>query len=59
MAIQGIFASNQGIQGERVGDFSSAILMTNPTGRSLAEFYFGHAEGISERHHVHLVRGLT
>lgn len=34
MAIQGIFASNQGIQGERVGDFSSAILMTNPTGRS-------------------------
>lgn len=34
MAIQGIFTSNQGIQGERVGDFSSAILMTNPTGRS-------------------------
>ena len=32
MAIQGIFASNQGIVGERVGDFSSAILMTNPTG---------------------------
>ena len=32
MAVQGIFASNQGIVGERVGDFSSAILMTNPTG---------------------------
>lgn len=32
MAIQGIFASNQGIVGERVGDFASAILMTNPTG---------------------------
>jgi hypothetical protein len=30
--IQGIFASNQGIVGERVGDFASAILMTNPTG---------------------------
>jgi hypothetical protein len=34
MAIQGIFASNQGIQGERVGDFASAILMTNPTGKA-------------------------
>jgi len=32
MAVQGIFASNQGIVGERVGDFASAILMTNPTG---------------------------
>lgn len=32
MAVQGIFASNQGIVGERAGDFSSAILMTNPTG---------------------------
>jgi hypothetical protein len=32
MAIQGIFASNNGIVGERVGDFASAILMTNPTG---------------------------
>lgn len=30
--IQGIFASNMGIVGERVGDFASAILMTNPTG---------------------------
>lgn len=34
MAVQGIFASNQGIVGERVGDFSSAVLMTNPTGNS-------------------------
>lgn len=34
MAIQGIFTSNQGIQGERVGDFSSAVLVTNPTGRA-------------------------
>lgn len=33
--IQGIFASNQGIVGERVGDFNSAILMTNPTGTAL------------------------
>lgn len=32
--IQGIFNSNQGIVGERAGDFSSAILMTNPTGRA-------------------------
>jgi hypothetical protein len=32
MAVQGIFASNQGIVGERQGDFSSAVLMTNPTG---------------------------
>lgn len=32
--IQGIFASNQGIIGERAGDFASAILMTNPTGRA-------------------------
>jgi hypothetical protein len=32
--IQGIFTSNQGIVGERVGDFASAILMTMPTGRS-------------------------
>jgi hypothetical protein len=32
MSIQGIFASNQGIVGERQGDFASAILMTNPTG---------------------------
>jgi len=32
MAIQGIFASHQGIVGERQGDFASAILRTNPTG---------------------------
>lgn len=34
MAVQGIFTSNQGIVGERVGDFSSAILMTEPTGNA-------------------------
>lgn len=34
MAVQGIFASNQGIVGERLGDFSSAVLMTNPTGNA-------------------------
>lgn len=34
MSIQGIFTSNQGIVGERAGDFASAILMTNPTGRA-------------------------
>ena len=33
--IQGIFASNQGIVGERTGDFSSAMLQINPTGTSL------------------------
>lgn len=33
--IQGIFASNQGIVGDRVGDFASAILQINPTGTSL------------------------
>jgi len=33
--IQGIFASNQGIVGDRVGDFSSAILQLDPTGTSL------------------------
>lgn len=33
--IQGIFASNQGIVGDRVGDFSSAILRINPSGNSL------------------------
>src|SRR3546814_12634061 len=32
MAVQGIFLSNQGIVGERQGDFASAILMTQPTG---------------------------
>jgi hypothetical protein len=35
MAVQGIFASNQGIVGERVGDFASAILKINPTGTAL------------------------
>lgn len=33
--IQGIFASNQGIVGDRVGDFSSAILRYQPTGTAL------------------------
>jgi hypothetical protein len=33
--IQGIFASNQGIVGERVGDFASAILQIAPTGTAL------------------------
>lgn len=33
--IQGIFASNQGIVGDRVGDFSSAILKYQPTGTAL------------------------
>lgn len=33
--IQGIFMSNQGIVGDRVGDFSSAILQINPTGTAL------------------------
>lgn len=32
MSIQGIFASNQGIVGERAGDFANAILQINPTG---------------------------
>ena len=32
MAIQGIFASHQGIVGNRVGDFASAILAINPSG---------------------------
>lgn len=32
MAVQGIFMSNQGIVGERQGDFASAILMTQPNG---------------------------
>lgn len=34
MAVQGIFASNQGVVGERVGDFASAVLMTDPTGNA-------------------------
>lgn len=33
--IQGIFASNNGIVGDRVGDFSSTILRMQPTGTSL------------------------
>lgn len=33
--IQGIFASNQGIVGDRVGDFASAILRIDPTGTAL------------------------
>lgn len=32
MAVQGIFASNQGIVGERAGDFSATILRIDPTG---------------------------
>lgn len=35
MALQGIFASNQGLIGERQGDFSSAILQIDPTGMAL------------------------
>lgn len=35
MAVTGIFASNQGIIGERQGDFASGLLMINPTGSSL------------------------
>ena len=35
MSVQGIFLSNQGIVGERQGDFASAILMTQPTGTAL------------------------
>jgi hypothetical protein len=33
--IQGIFASNQGIIGDRAGDFASAILRIDPTGTAL------------------------
>jgi hypothetical protein len=33
--IQGIFMSNQGIVGDRVGDFASAILQIAPTGTAL------------------------
>lgn len=35
MAVQGIFASNQAIIGERVGDFASTILKLYPTGTAL------------------------
>lgn len=33
--IQGIYASNQSIVGDRVGDFASTMLQVNPTGTSL------------------------
>ncbi len=32
MAVKGVFASDQGIQGDRKGDFASALLRVNPTG---------------------------
>ncbi|MGI9406001.1 MAG: SU10 major capsid protein [Hyphomicrobiaceae bacterium] len=32
MAVKGVFASNQNIQGTRKGDFASALLQTQPTG---------------------------
>lgn len=35
MAIQGIFASNQGMVGDRQGDFANAVLQINPTGTAL------------------------
>lgn len=35
MAIQGIFASNQGVVGDRAGDFATAILQVYPTGTAL------------------------
>lgn len=35
MAIQGIFASNQGMVGDRQGDFAHAVLQINPTGTAL------------------------
>lgn len=35
MAIQGIFASNEGMVGDREGDFANAILQTNPEGTAL------------------------
>lgn len=34
MALKGIFSSHQGIVGERVGDFASAILQLFPTGQA-------------------------
>lgn len=34
MAVQGIFASNQGIVGERATDFSATVLRTDPTGNA-------------------------
>lgn len=35
MAIPGIFASNDGMVGDRTGDFANAVLVTNPTGTAL------------------------
>ncbi len=32
MAVKGVFASDQGIQGDRKGDFAAALLIVNPTG---------------------------
>ncbi len=32
MAVKGVFASDQNIQGTRKGDFASALLQTQPTG---------------------------
>ena len=32
MAVKGVFASDAGIQGERVGDFASSLLQITPTG---------------------------
>lgn len=32
MAVKGVFASDQGIQGDRKGDFAAALLQVNPTG---------------------------
>lgn len=32
MAVKGVFASDSGIQGDRVGDFASSLLTINPTG---------------------------
>ena len=32
MAVKGVFASDQGIQGDRKGDFASALLKIDPTG---------------------------
>lgn len=32
MAVKGVFASDQGIQGDRKGDFASALLQVDPTG---------------------------
>lgn len=35
MAIQGIFTSNQGMVGDRKGDFANAVLQIDPTGTAL------------------------